>query len=49
MNKAIGLACAVLLAGVAVAASVAIPAQCFQVGGWSLDAQFMDMMGSPWV
>ena len=33
----------------AAAASVEIPAQGFWAGGWSLDAQFMDVMGSPYL
>ena len=44
-----GVVCAGLLAGVAAAASVTIPAQGFWAGGWSLDAQFMDVMGSPYL
>ena len=31
------------------AARVDVPAQCFRAGGWSLDAQFMDVMGSPYL
>ena len=30
-------------------ARIAIPAQGFNAGGWSLDAQFMDVMGSPYL
>ena len=39
-------ACAVLSA---FAVRVDIPAQSFQAGGWSLDPQFMDVMGSPYL
>ena len=28
---------------------VEIPAQAFNAGGWSLDTQFMDVMGSPYL
>ena len=28
---------------------VEIPPQAFAAGGWSLDAQFMDVMGSPYL
>ena len=47
--KLFGLVGAGVLAGVAAAASVAIPAQGFWAGGWSIDAQFMDVMGSPYL
>ena len=49
MKRFCCFACAGVLAGGAAAASVAIPAQSFQTGGWSLDAQFMDVMGSPYL
>ena len=31
------------------AATVEIPAQAFDAGGWGLDVQFMDVMGSPYL
>ena len=33
----------------ACAATVPVPPQSFDAGGWSLDAQFMDVMGSPYL
>ena len=33
----------------ACAATVPVPPQAFDAGGWSLDAQFMDVMGSPYL
>ena len=34
---------------VAAAARVDVHPQCFEPGGWSLDPQFMDVMGSPYL
>ena len=45
--------CAVVAASAAVpicaAARVDVHPQCFEPGGWSLDPQFMDVMGSPYL
>ena len=49
MKRFCCLVCAGVLAGATAAASVEIPAQGFWVSGWSLDAQFMDVMGSPYL
>ena len=38
-----------MLAASAGAARIDIPAQAFDAGGWGLDVQFMDVMGSPYL
>ena len=49
MSRAITLLCAGFVTGAACATIVAIPPQAFDAGGWSLDARFMDVMGSPYL
>ncbi len=43
------LAVAVFACGVASAARVEVYPQSFEAGGWALDVQFMDVMGSPYL
>ena len=43
-----GLA-AVCVHAAALRTALNVPPQCFEAGGWSLDAQFMDVMGSPYL
>ena len=48
-NKILGLSIAVLLSSTIQAARVDVYPQSFDAGGWVLDAQFMDVMGSPYL
>ena len=47
--KTAGLAVSALACvAVSHAALIEMPAQSFEAGGWGLDVQFMDIMGSPY-
>jgi len=48
LRLALGLS-ALALSLTAVAAKVEVPATTFALGGWGLDCQFMDVMGSPYL
>ncbi len=47
--KTAAASAAALLVSSAIAARVDVYPQGFDAGGWSLDAQFMDVMGSPYL
>ena len=47
--RALAAAAAVAFAAAAHGARVDVLPQCFNAGGWALDVQFMDVMGSPYL
>ena len=49
LPKIVAAAAAALFLSSAVAVRVDVYPQSFDAGGWALDAQFMDVMGSPYL